>query len=57
MRCFLGIFNLWQSVKFAVLYQCFSGDSAGKESAGNAGDADSVPGSGWFPGEGNSNPL
>ena len=29
----------------------------GKESACNAGDAGSVPGSGRFPGEGNDNPL
>ena len=29
----------------------------GKESACNAGDAGSIPGSGRFPGEGNDNPL
>ena len=30
---------------------------SGKESACNAGDASSIPGSGRSPGEGNSNPL
>ena len=34
-----------------------SGSSAGKESACNAGDLGSVPGSGRSPGEGNGNPL
>ena len=32
-------------------------DSAGKESTCNAGDLDSIPGSGRSPGEGNGNPL
>ena len=31
--------------------------SDGKESACNAGDTDSIPGSGRSPGEGNGNPL
>ena len=35
----------------------FHGGSDGKESASNAGDMGSVPGSGRFPGEGNGNPL
>ena len=35
----------------------FPGDSSGKESACNAGDLDSIPGSGRSPGEGNGNPL
>ena len=35
----------------------FPGDSAGKESACNAGDLGSIPGSGRTPGEGNGNPL
>ena len=35
----------------------FQGGSDGKESASNAGDMGSVPGSGRFPGEGNGNPL
>ena len=35
----------------------FPGGSDGKESACNAGDPGSIPGSGRFPGEGNGNPL
>ena len=35
----------------------FPGDSADKESACNAGDPGSIPGSGRSPGEGNGNPL
>jgi len=35
----------------------FPGGSAGKESACNAGDSASIPGSGRSPGEGNGNPL
>ena len=35
----------------------FPGRSDGKESACNAGDLDSTPGSGRSPGEGNGNPL
>ena len=35
----------------------FSPSSVGKESACNAGDLGSIPGSGRFPGEGNGNPL
>ena len=37
--------------------QCIPCDSAGKESACNAGDLGLIPGSGRFPGEGNGNPL
>ena len=37
--------------------QGFLGVSAGKESACNAGDLGSIPGTGRFPGEGNGNPL
>ena len=37
--------------------QGFTGGSAGKESACNAGDLGSIPASGRFPGEGNSYPL
>ena len=33
------------------------GDSDGKESACNAGDLGSIPGSGRFPGKGNGYPL
>ena len=36
---------------------CFPGASNGKESACNAGDLCSIPGSGRYPGEGNGNPL
>ena len=35
----------------------FPCDSDGKESACNAGDQGSIPGSGRSPGEGNGNPL
>ena len=35
----------------------FPGGSDGKESAYNAGDRGSIPGSGRSPGEGNGNPL
>ena len=35
----------------------FPGSSAGKKSACNAGDPDSIPGSGRALGEGNGNPL
>ena len=35
----------------------FPGDSVGKESACNAGDLGSIPGSGRFPGERNGNLL
>ena len=35
----------------------FPGSSGGKESAHNAGEPDSIPGSGRSPGEGNGSPL
>ena len=35
----------------------FPGGSDGKASVYNAGDLDSIPGLGRFPGEGNGNPL
>ena len=38
-------------------FQLQAKDSVGKESACNAGDPGSIPGSGRFPGEGNGNPL
>ena len=38
-------------------FMCFSRSSVGKESACNARDLDSIPGSGGFPGEGNGSPL
>ena len=37
--------------------KCFCGGSDGKESACNAGDLGSIPGSGRSPGVGNGNPL
>ena len=37
--------------------QSFPRSSVGKESACNAGDLGSIPGSGRSPGEGNGNPL
>ena len=40
-----------------VVKELGNGDSDGKESACNAGDVGSVPGSGWSSGEGNGNPL
>ena len=45
---------------FGVIYKLngsFTGSSAGKESACNAGDPSSIPGSGRYPGEGISYPL
>ena len=36
---------------------CFPGASNGKESACDAGDSGSIPGSGRSPGKGNGNPL
>ena len=41
----------------ANFYQTLSNSSDGKESACNAGDLGSIPGSGRSPGEGNDNPL
>ena len=40
-----------------AIFGCFPGDSEVKASASNAGDLDSIPGSGRFSGEGNGNPL
>ena len=45
--CFFFFASLWG----------FPGDSYSKESACNAGDPGSIPGSGRSPGEGNGNPL
>ena len=52
--------NLCKSVCVCMLmyaYMGLPGTSAGKESACNAEDSRSVPGSGRSPGEGNGNPL
>ena len=43
--------------KATGIHQGFPGGSNGKESACNAGDPGSIPGSGRSPGEGNGNPL
>ena len=40
-----------------MIFLGFSGGLLGKESACNAGDLGSIPGSGRSPGKGNSNPL
>ena len=42
---------------YSVMYMGFPHRSVGKESANNAGDLGSIPGSGRSPGEGNGNPL
>ena len=48
----------WEKI-FAIIYLImgFPGGSDGKESACNAGDPGSIPGSGRSTGEGNGNPL
>ena len=43
-------------LRFILMY-IFPGRSDGKESFCNAGDPDSIPGSGRYPGKGNGNPL
>ena len=48
----------WVCIKYIVCIQeGFPDSSVGKESACNAGDPGSIPGSGRSPGEGNSYPL
>ena len=50
--------NLWIFYRKSSNYwPGFPDGSDGKESACSAGDPDSIPGSGRFPGEGNGNPL
>ena len=44
-------------VHYQPVYGGFSCDSGSKESACNAGDSSSIPGSGKSPGGGNGNPL
>ena len=44
-------------LKSSNVLRDFPGDSESKESACNAGDSGSIPGSGRSPGEGNGNPL
>ena len=43
--------------KSSMDFRGFPGGSEVKASASNAGDLDSIPGSGRSPGEGNGNPL
>ena len=59
-------FNVWQNqysivkqnkVKIKIGKKKFPGDSAGKESACQARDLGSIPGSGWSPGGGHGSPL
>ena len=47
----------WRMLNITLLAWGFPGSSAGKESACNAGDPSSIPGSGWSPGEGVGYPL
>ena len=54
--------NLWHSYSssyssYVSEYWGFSGGSVVKNLPANAGDADSIPRSGWLPEEGNGNPL
>ena len=42
---------------FSFFFKCFPGGSHGKGSACNVKDSGSIPGSGKFPGEGNSSIL
>ena len=55
--CIFGIY--YTDSHYSLLYvgKVFSDGSDSKESACNAGDPGSIPGSGRCPGEGNSNPL
>ena len=53
MQMVFSYFNL----KITGLNHGFPGSSAGKESAGNSGNPDSIPGLGRSPGEGISYPL
>ena len=47
----------WKKNILASQKMGFPGGSDGKDSAWNAGDSGSIPGSGRFPGEGNGYPL
>ena len=47
---------VWDMMQGCSLYSRFPGGSDGEESAWNAGDLGSIPGSGRSPGEGNDHP-
>ena len=49
--------KLVQKINYSLILGNFPDDSDHKESTCNAGDLDSIPGLGRFPGEGNGNPL
>ena len=49
--------NPFRSWWWVIIQEDFPGGSDGKESACNAGDPGSIPGSGRSFGEGNGNPL
>ena len=57
----LLFFHLKPTIETFCLYvcipMCFSGSSAGKQSACNAGDLSSIPSLGRSPGEGHGNPI
>ena len=53
---FFTTITTWE-VYVCMYAKGFPGSSAGKESACNAGDTGSIPGSGRFPGEGIGYPL
>ena len=56
LMTFTGSLELKQ-IRLHCYITGFPGGSDGKESACNAGDLGSIPGSGRSPGEGNGNPL
>ena len=53
----ITVFNLKKKIEKIDVKRGFLGGSDGKESVCHIGDPGSIPGSGRFPGEGNSNPL
>ena len=53
----MGYYTAIPFIKEFVLALGFPGGSVGRESACNAGDVGSIPGSGRFPGGGQSNPC
>ena len=56
-RSIMHPIQIFLSSILECLETSFSHSSVGKESAGNAGDPGSIPGSGRSPGEGKGNPL